>query len=105
LRAVIAKVLGNVETYRPWRVCVRRIGVLPIAFSKAILPLCDRYTHRRIRNEDEIDLHYGIGGNYVHQTAFKRHYSRLTSSIVELPLWAKPAAIAYGWLKKWRQSS
>ena len=109
LRAVIAKVLGNIETYRPWRGGVGRIGVLrltgPIAYSHAILPLLDLYPHRRIRNEAEIDLHYSIGGDYAHHTVFKQHYSRLTSSVVELPLWAKPAAIAYGRLKKWKQTA
>lgn len=107
LRAVIAKVLGNIETYRPWRGGVGRIGVLrltgPIAFSKAILPILDLYQHRRIRNEAEIELHYSIGGDYLHRTAFKQHYSRLTSSVVEMPFWAKPAAWLYGRLKKWMQ--
>ena len=37
------------------------------------------------------------------RTAFKQHYSRLTSSVVEMPFWAKPAASLFGRLKKWMQ--
>ena len=109
LRAVIAKVLANIEAYRPWRGGVGRIGVLrltgPIAYTKAILPLLNLYPHRRIGNEAEIELHNSIGGNYAHHTVFQQHYSRLTSPVVEQPLWAKPAAIAYGRLKKWKQTA
>lgn len=107
LRAVIARVLGNIKTYRPWRQGVGRIGVLrltgPIAYTKAILPLLDHYPHRKISHEAEIDLHFSIGGEYAHHTVFKQHYSRLTTSVVDLPLWAKPAALVYGRLKKWMQ--
>lgn len=108
LRAVIAKALSNIQRYRPWRGGVGRIGVLrltgPIAYTEAIFPLLELYPHRRIRDEAEIDLHYSIGGNYDHHSVFKQHYSRLTSSVVQMPLWAKPAATVYGRLKKLKQT-
>jgi mannosyltransferase OCH1-like enzyme len=103
LRCVIAKVLSNIEAYRPWRHGVGRIGVLrltgPIPYTQAIRPLLDRYPHRRIANAAEIGLHYSLGGKYDHGIVFKRHYSLLTTPVADVPLWARPPALVYSYLK------
>ena len=104
LRSVIAKVLANIENYRPWRSGVGRIGVLrltgPIAYTQAIMPILDQHPRRCIADAAAIGLHYSIGGGYEHGSVFKNHYSLLTSPVARLPLWAKPPALLYGYLKR-----
>lgn len=102
LRAVIAKVLANIETYRPWRHGVGRNGVFrvtgPIAYTRAILPIVDRHPHKFYPDSGEIGLRYSIGEGYKHIAAFPKHYSLHTAPVVDLPLWAKPPAALFGFL-------
>ncbi len=103
LRAVIAKVLANVETYRPWLHGVGRSGVLrvtgPIAYTSAIAPVMRRHPHRMLASSGAVGLHYSIGEGYNHLATFPNHYSLQTGPVVKVPLWAKPAAAAYGYAK------
>jgi mannosyltransferase OCH1-like enzyme len=100
LRAVIAKVLANIETYRPWRHGVGRNGVFrvtgPIAYTQAIQPILDRHPHRLLADPAEVGLSYSIGDGYKHMAAFPKHYSLQTTPVVRIPAWAMPAAKIYG---------
>ena len=88
LRAVIKRVLSNIDTYRPWRNGVGRIGVFrltgPIAYTLAIMPLLDRYPCQTVSNEGALALEYSIAGNYSHVDVFQQHYSLSDTSILEL---------------------
>lgn len=108
LRAVVARVLANIDRYRPWNMGVGRIGVLrltgPIAYTRAIHPLLRRYPCRIVRDEREVGLQYSIAGNYVHAEAFPRpHYSLLEKPVVTLPAYAHPLALAYVWARRLRK--
>lgn len=109
LRSVIAQVLGNIESYLPWRLGVGHIGVLrltgPIVYTLAIEPLLDKYPHRFVDDTNEIGLQYSIGGNYSHTTVFKKHYKFHTKPVTKLPFWAWPPAYLYSYLKKRQQDS
>lgn len=76
-RAAIDKIVRNIQEYRPWS-AVGRTGVLrttgPIAYTLAILPILDRYSHRLVEPEDfgarywigKVFKHVGPGGHYSH---------------------------------------
>lgn len=94
LRAVIIRVLSNIDRYRPWWNGVGRIGVFrltgPIAYTLAIEPLLKLHPCVIVPNEGALALEYSITGDYVHGDAFKRHYSLNDTSILELatgPRW------------------
>lgn len=99
LRAVIAKVLANIETYRPWHHGVGRNGVFrvtgPIAFTRAILPIRERHPHRFVADSGNIGLRYSIGEGYKHIAAFPMHYSLHTAPVVEVGWWAKPQSALF----------
>ncbi len=88
LRAVLKRVLSNIDTYRPWWNGVGRIGVFrltgPIAYTLAIMPLLDRHPCKVISDESDLALEYSITGDYKHYEAFSRHYSMNDTSILEL---------------------
>jgi hypothetical protein len=99
LRAVILRVLRNIECYDPFRHGVARKGVLrlsgPIAYSLAIVPLLDRLPHRRWANHGEDGLVYTMvdpADDMAHEAFFAAHYSRLTRPIVRCGA-AKTAAV------------
>lgn len=89
LRAVILAVLANIDSYRPWRHGVGRIGVFrltgPIAYTLAIHPLLGKSPARVVSDESALSLEYSITGDYVHRDAFKRHYSQYDTTILSLP--------------------
>lgn len=102
LRAVIAKVLANIETYRPWRHGVGRNGVFrvtgPIAYTRAILPIVHRHPHKFYADSGMIGLRYSIGEGYRHLAAFPTHYSLHTEPVAAIPKWARPPAAVFGYL-------
>lgn len=99
LRAVIIRVLSNIDGYRPWWNGVGRIGVFrltgPIAYTLAIVPLLKRYPCKIVSNESALALEYSITGNYNHSDAFQRHYSQSDTSIIELSPGARWLGAAY----------
>ena len=80
LRAVINRVLNNIDVYRPWRHGVGHRGVYsvtgPVAYTLAIHPIADKHPHRYERYNDAFGLRYSIYGFYGHHTLFKSHYVR-----------------------------
>ncbi len=84
LRAVIAAVLANIETYSPWMSNVGRIGVLrltgPIAYTRAIHPIRDVHPHVLTKAEVQFALQYS---GYARAKLFAApHYSTLMTPIV-----------------------
>ncbi len=107
LRAVILRVLSNLDRYSPWTFGVGRIGVFrltgPIAYTLAIHPLLGTAPAKVVADEARLSLEYSITGNYVHRDAFQRHYSQYDTTILELPPAAKFVALIYTALKRFKE--
>jgi inositol phosphorylceramide mannosyltransferase catalytic subunit len=91
LRAVIQRVLHNIDSYSPAWDDTGRSGVLgltgPIAYTLAITPLLDQYPHRLVSSHDELGLVYSIFTSAVyeaHKSVFKYHYTDLTEPVVKV---------------------
>lgn len=86
LKAVIAQVLANIETYDRYLVGTGKIGVLrttgPIAYTRAIAPLLPLHSHREIANEKAIGLEYSIAGGYDHKSSISTYYSELSTPVI-----------------------
>ncbi|GAC1409885.1 MAG: hypothetical protein NVSMB6_10040 [Burkholderiaceae bacterium] len=103
LRAVILRVLKNIDRYHPVLNGTGLPGVLrltgPIAYTLAIAPLLKQHSHRYVNSETDLGLGYSIYATLEHRAIFKAHYSVLEDSVVILgPI---KAALANGtsWLK------
>ena len=91
LRAVIERVLHNIDSYSPAFDDTGRSGVLhltgPIAYTLAITPLLNQYKHRLVGSHDELGLVYSVFTSAVweaHKSAFKYHYTDLTEPVVKV---------------------
>ncbi|MCG8345749.1 MAG: hypothetical protein MI685_11415 [Chlorobiales bacterium] len=87
LRAVICAVLANIDSYKPWRQGVGKIGVLrvtgPIAYTLAIAPLLSKYPYRYERTNKAFALVYSATRK-SHKKIYKKHYSKQTATIIRL---------------------
>jgi hypothetical protein len=94
LKAVIDRVLQNIDRYRPWLHGVGKSAVLhvtgPVPYTLAINPLLDRYPHRSVAGQEEIGLEYSAVAGETHVRLFATHYSQLEESVVML---TGPAAV------------
>jgi hypothetical protein len=88
LRAVIQRVLHNLDRYNPGLHGAGQEGVLrvtgPIAYTLAIHPLLDRHPHRRVRSEVELGLRYSIYDGSSHRDRLPAHYSKIHEPISEV---------------------
>lgn len=89
LKAVILSIMNNIDHYRPWIHGVGGRGVVrltgPIAYTLAILPLLERYEHRRVRRDSDIGLMYcALQGPSHLSLVIKPHYRSLGDSVVIL---------------------
>jgi inositol phosphorylceramide mannosyltransferase catalytic subunit len=91
LKAVIERVLHNIDCYSPAWDDTGRSGVLgltgPIAYTLAITPLLDQYPHRLVGSHDELGLVYSVFTAAVweaHKVVFKYHYTDLTEPVVKV---------------------
>jgi hypothetical protein len=88
MRAVIANVLGNIDTYIPGYHGTGKPGVLrvtgPIAYSLAIHKLLDGAPHRMVDSQHDLGLEYSVIKDNSHKTTFKSHYSFQTHSLIRL---------------------
>lgn len=86
LKAVIDKVVRNIDEYNVSIIGVGKIGVLkttgPIPYTQSILPLLVKYNFRIARSNSEIGLIYNnIGVN--HEILFgKDHYSHIRENVI-----------------------
>lgn len=94
LRAVIKRILYNIDHYHPWRFGVGRFGVLrttgPLPYTLAIEEARRRVSpelYRTVDHAEELGLEYSIflrvGSTKTHQSVIGSYYWRL-SPIVEL---------------------
>lgn len=87
LRAVLSKVLRNIEEYIPYLDGVGRRGVLratgPIAYTLAIEPLLGQHPHRVAASEESLGLQYSVYSTYSHHhLLFHRHYTMNPEPVV-----------------------
>ena len=88
LKAVIERVLTNIDAYRPWRHGVGRYAVLavtgPIAYTLAIQPLLALHPHRLEADERSVGFVYSNMLPSAHEMLFTRHYSRSRRPVVAM---------------------
>jgi hypothetical protein len=88
LKAVIERVLANIDCYKPWLHGTGGNGVLrltgPIAYTLAIHPLLSLHPHRLVHDEAELSLVYSMLTSSSHKPFFKGHYTTLTESVVNM---------------------
>jgi mannosyltransferase OCH1-like enzyme len=91
LRAVISRVLDNIETYAPERDGVDKRTVFrltgPIAYSQAVLPILDHYPHRMVVPNEALGLRYSILSGTDHVRFFRWHHTRNRRSIIRISWW------------------
>lgn len=107
LRAVIERVLGNIDRYNPFRdgvglEVVRITG--PVAYTFAIEPLLARYPHRRVFSEAELGLRYSVMAYHAHHAHFRGHYSQRMTPIVGEPGGPLTQAALTGYIRTRRQA-
>lgn len=107
LRAVIERVLSNIDRYNPYRDGVG-LGVVrvtgPVAYTFAIAPLLNAHPHRRIADESVLGLRYSVQGYHVHHAHFRGHYSTRRTPIVGDPGGLLDRALLTGYLVARRQA-
>jgi hypothetical protein len=105
LRAVIDRVLRNIDHYTPWRSGTGRWGTLrltgPVAYTLAIEPLRERHPHTYIADPSARGFVYSeLPGVEAHRDLFGKesHYTALDAPIVELtwPVAVLSQAIRWG---------
>jgi inositol phosphorylceramide mannosyltransferase catalytic subunit len=100
LRAVILRVLRNIDAYAPDRHGTGRPAVLaitgPIAYTEAIHPLLSQHCHRRIDASAE-GLHYSLyprgtpgGPGALYRPSGQQHYRRLKHPLIKPPVVKPP---------------
>ena len=86
LLAVIERVLGNIDRYRPWRDDIGKAGVLrltgPIAYTCAIEPIRRLHPHRQVHDESVLGLRYSAFRHFTHTQFFPNHYTTRLDGIV-----------------------
>jgi hypothetical protein len=91
LRAVIERMLDNIDDYNPLFHNTGKDGVLrltgPITYTLSITPLLSQHRHRLVNSQDELGLKYSVFGSstaLAHKSIFKFHYTELTEPVVIL---------------------
>jgi inositol phosphorylceramide mannosyltransferase catalytic subunit len=91
LRAVIERVMRNIDVYNPVFHGTGKQGVLrvtgPIAYTQSIVPLLDRHRHRLVDSQDDLGLVYSIFGadnKRAHKSVFTFHYTALNEPVTSL---------------------
>jgi hypothetical protein len=101
LRAVIERVLHNIDHYNPITGDTGKTGVLamtgPIAYTLAITSIMNRHPHRFVDAQEEIGLRYSIfastsTAHRAHKHVFKQHYTELNEPVAELS-----GAVKFAW--------
>jgi len=99
LKAVIERVLHNIQAYRPWSNGVGSKGVCrttgPIAYTLAIEPLMASNSYRKVANETDLSLQYSVYEGRRHVGALGTHYGFLSDPVVTMTNWRHFAAALY----------
>jgi inositol phosphorylceramide mannosyltransferase catalytic subunit len=117
LREVLNRVLGNIISYFPFvRGCGRQAVLCttgPVAYTLAIAPMRDRFSHRMVSAKADLGLQYSFMDNAqgtTHHQLFARHYSQVFEPLVfhrdlvdAVYSWMQRRRLAIGsWLKQQR---
>jgi hypothetical protein len=89
LRAVIRRVLRNLDRYNPALNGAGQHGVLrltgPIPYALAVQPLVERHPHRWADSLDDLGFQYSIfGDGFAHRTRLGVHYSDRDDPILKV---------------------
>ncbi len=88
LKAVIERVLTNVQNYRSWVHGVGNRGVWkttgPIPYTLAIEPLRDAHSYRTVANETDLSLKFNIFSESGHSNLFGTYYGLLSDPVVKM---------------------
>jgi hypothetical protein len=90
LRAVIERVMQNIDSYNPVLHGTGKTGVLwvagPIAYTMAIAPILHEHPHRVVDSYHDLNFRYSIfnAPNIAHKTLFAKHYTQLKVPVIEL---------------------
>ncbi len=91
LRAVIERVLDNIEAYVPERDGVDKQSVFrltgPIAYTQAILPILEDHPHRIVVPNEALGLRYSILSGTDHVRFFRGHHTANRRSITRISPW------------------
>lgn len=92
LLAVINKVINNIENYTVDKFGVGKMAVLkvtgPIAYTEAIVPIKDQYTHKLVASNYFLNLVYNnLDASYIkhhshHDLYSKTHYSKIKEPLI-----------------------
>lgn len=86
IKAVIQKVLQNINSYSPEKFGIGKIGVWrttgPIAYTLAIVPLLKKHKHRFVNIGKEFMFQYTIFKQFEHKKLYENHYSELKEPII-----------------------
>ena len=105
LRAVIERVVSNIENYKPWRDGVSRPGSLrvngPIAMTLGIEPQLRSESFRIVQNERELGFVYTIYDHFLEHTRLTPHHYHWNRDSVVKPRGADLLTFAafQGWSK------
>jgi mannosyltransferase OCH1-like enzyme len=106
LKAVIERVLRNIDAYRPWREKLGKHAVLqvtgPIAYTRAILPIRHLHPHRLVQDESDIGVEYSIFPGVTHDRLFASHYEPLQQPMIAsrgLRWWGTQLYLAARWAR------
>ena len=99
LKAVIERVLTNIQNYRSWTHGVGNTGVWrttgPIPYTLAIEPLRSCNSYRMVSNETDVSLQFNIFSDSGHSNLFGTYYGLLSEPVVEMDEWSMPVHHAY----------
>ena len=109
MKAVIDTILQNIDRYFPSLHGVGRHGVLqltgPITYTHAINRILREHPHRFVDSTRELAIRYSIMPKAQHKELFQnKHYTQLTSPIVQLGVHKKVADPILGMLRDWRRN-
>ncbi len=106
LRAVIERVLDNIDRYNPLLHDTGKGGVLrvtgPIAYTQSITPLLQRNKYRLVDSQGDLGLVYSIFGaasNLAHKSIFRFHYTELQEPVATLTGPTKLLWLTFGPIK------
>jgi mannosyltransferase OCH1-like enzyme len=94
LKAVLQRVLQNIELYDPRRHGSGKWAVMeltgPAAYTLAIEPIRSLHPHRLLNISRDAGFQYSIystGASQTHLTLFKKHYSKSVKPVVRVAKW------------------
>jgi hypothetical protein len=103
LRAVIEKVINNIDRYNPWLHGTGSSGVFrvtgPVAYTLAIVPLLEKQPHR-LTAGSELGFEYTIFKTTSHRPMFASHYAKQTESVIQMQGLAGLSAAIYNLTKQ-----